>query len=67
MEVRNTMLYNALFAFGICGLVGVLVDLDHLVAYFTGWRGRFFHTPLLIASSLMLVGLGAYLGRLLLE
>jgi hypothetical protein len=58
---------SALFAFGVCGVVGVLVDIDHLIAYFLllpreDWR--FLHTPLLIVSCIMLCGLSAYCGRL---
>ncbi len=57
---------NALFVVGLCGLIGVLVDIDHLVAFFNGWDERFLHTPLLVISSIIILGLGTYLGRLLL-
>ncbi len=61
--------WNALLVFGICGTVGVLVDIDHLVSYYLipEWSARFLHTPLLIASSVVILGLGTYLGGLLIR
>ena len=52
--------------FCYCGLAGVLVDIDHPIAYYLlpGASGRFLHTPLLIASCIVLGGLCAYLGGL---
>ncbi len=68
MGLRSIARYNIfgvpLWIIGICGGVGVLVDADHLVAYYTGQSGRFLHTPLLIISSLVLLGLGSYLAGL---
>jgi len=60
---------NALLTFGLCGTVGVLVDIDHIISYYLipEWSRRFLHTPLLVTSCLMLVGLGTYLGRLLIR
>lgn len=63
--------HGALLTFGICGLVGILVDLDHAVSYIL-WstlmphltEGRLWHTPLLILVSLAICGLGAYHSRL---
>ena len=59
---------NAFFVFGICGIVGVLVDLDHLIALsiwgFVGseiTNGRFWHTPLFIASCIGICYLVPYL------
>ena len=53
-----------------CGLAGVLVDIDHIifwiVQYFSkgelSYTGRFLHSPLLIASGIVLLSCGAYLG-----
>lgn len=58
-----------LWVIGVCGLVGVLIDLDHIIAYYwaTGLNGRFLHTPILIFSGLVLVGLGSYLAGLLVK
>lgn len=54
METRT-----ALRIFGICGLVSVLVDLDHLISLLLYWyvstkfaEGRLWHTPLFILSCL---------------
>lgn len=58
---------NALFVVGVCGTAGVLVDIDHLIAFLNGWEAKFLHTPLLIVSCVMLVGLSTYLGRQLLR
>ena len=51
----------------LCGLVGILVDLDHIIAYYKGWEGRCLHTPLLIISSLVLGGCSTYRGGLYLR
>ena len=58
-----------LWVIGTCGLVGVLVDLDHFIAYYwlTGLNGRFLHTPLLIVSGVVFLGCCAYIARLLLR
>lgn len=71
------MVYNILrslpFRVGLLGgLCGVFVDLDHIVAYYIPalqqWYPehplRCFHIPLFIMSSIVICGLGAYLGRL---
>ena len=57
----------ALLVFGLCGVVGVLIDLDHPLAYYCLHKSnlRFLHKPILIVSCLVLCGLGAYLGGLL--
>lgn len=63
MELRHALLVGLM-----CGLVGVLVDLDHIVAYYAGYpagSGRVFHEHILIASGIMLCGLIAYLAGLL--
>ena len=66
MEVYYTMLYDALLVGFLCGVVGVLVDIDHVIALFTNRSGRLLHPPLLITSSIVLCGLIAYVGGLLL-
>ena len=55
-----------LWAIGLCGLVGMAVDLDHPIAYYLlqNWSGRFLHTPLAVASCLVLCGIGAHCARL---
>jgi hypothetical protein len=62
---HNLLRGNALLVFWFCGIAGVLVDIDHPISYLLNLPGRFLHTPLLIASSLVLCGCGAYLGGLL--
>lgn len=59
------MLLTTLLVGLICGVVGVLVDLDHIIAFFTKHRGRILHPYLLVISFVMLCSLIAYLGRLL--
>jgi hypothetical protein len=61
----NTKLHletsSALRIFGICGLVGVLVDIDHFIAILL-WKykdpliteGRIFHTPIFLLVGIML-------------
>ena len=70
MWLQNILYYSV---FGvpfwvICvgGVLGVLIDLDHPIAYYwaPGLNGRFLHTPILIFSGLVLFGLGTYLARL---
>ena len=65
MEVYPKMLHTTLLIGLLCGIVGVLVDMDHVVAYFTGRPDKFFHPHLLVASSVVLCSLVAYLGGLL--
>ena len=49
------------------GCVGVLVDLDHPVAFFFHIKdGRFFHYPLFFIVFAVFCGLCAYIGGLLL-
>ena len=62
----NAMRSIPLRAFCYCGAAGVLVDIDHPIAYYLlqGASGRFLHTPLLIASCIVLGCLGAYIGGL---
>ncbi len=56
---------NALLVGLLCGVVGVLVDLDHVISYYLvpQWSDHFLHTPLLIVSGTITCGLIAYLGR----
>ena len=66
MDARHTFR-----VFGLCGLVGVLVDVDHAIALLL-WQyvnssiteGRLSHTPLFIITSLAACGVCTYLGRL---
>jgi hypothetical protein len=53
-----------LLAFWICGVVGVLIDLDHPIGYIFGLDGQSYHTPLLYIASVVLCGISAYLGGL---
>lgn len=58
----------------LCGLAGVLLDIDHPIAYYlippvTGWQygkilGRFLHYPVALASVIVLCLAGAYIRRL---
>jgi len=64
------MLGDALLAFGVCGIIGVLIDGDHILGYLMHReRGhwRVLHKPVLIISCLLLCGLVAYCGGLHLE
>lgn len=61
------MLYTALLVFGLCGLVGVLVDLDHLANKTLDYtRDRKLHKYYLIVSCVVLSCCVSYLGGLLL-
>lgn len=65
--VRKSMdVGTALFAFGICGIAGVLVDADHLikVLFIPEASWRILHIPILIACGIALCGCGAYCGGL---
>ncbi len=46
----------------LCGVLGVLVDIDHPIAHYLipEWSGRFLHAPLLIISGVVLCGCCAY-------
>ncbi len=62
---------GALLIFGLCGLVSVLVDIDHGLAIWL-WRyvsprfthGRLWHTPVFLISGLIFFSLVAHLGGL---
>lgn len=62
---------SALLVVGICGLAGVLVDVDHGLALFL-WRyvfpgiteGRIWHSYLFALSGIALLFVGAYFGGL---
>ena len=58
---------NAFRVIVLSGTIGVLVDIDHFIALFNGWEARFLHTPLLVASSIIILGLSTYLGGLFLR
>jgi len=62
----NTLRSASFLVFWLCGAIGVLVDIDHPIAYYLlqGTSGRFLHAPILIISCIMLCCLGAYLGGL---
>lgn len=57
------------------GIAGVLVDIDHVIAWAvrylsngeTIYSTRFLHTSILFGSGIVLLGCGAYLGRLYLQ
>jgi hypothetical protein len=54
-----------LWAIGACGLAGVLVDADHLFAYWiTGHSSRAAHSPLAIIAGIVIGGVIACSGGL---
>jgi hypothetical protein len=54
-----------LWVIGTCGLVGILVDIDHPITYWiTGETLRADHKTLAIISCLILCGVSAYIGGL---
>jgi len=54
-----------LWVIGTCGLAGILVDIDHPIAYWiTGKTPRADHKTLAIISCLILCGVSAYIGGL---
>ena len=53
--------------FCVCGLVGLLVELDHVVSYvYQGQASRFAHQGIMLASSVILIIAGTYIGGLIL-
>jgi hypothetical protein len=57
--------FVALFVGIFSGIMGVLVDLDHPVAFLFGIEdGRFFHYPLLFATFFLFCGLFTYIAGL---
>ena len=66
-NIIHTSLFGVpLWVILLGGVCGVFIDIDHPIAHYwlTGLDGRFLHTPLLIASSIIFVGCCAYLGGL---
>ena len=54
-----------LWVIGVCGLAGVLVDIDHPITYWiTGKATRADHIPLAFMCCLILCGVSAYIGGL---
>jgi hypothetical protein len=64
---NNKMLWASLCVFGVCGLVGVLVDLDH-IPFILGLaqEPRLLHLSIAVTSGIVLLGTLSYLGGLLL-
>ena len=56
----HTLFIGPLFMFSLFGILGVLVDADHLIA---GWE-RQTMVPILIVCWLLCIGSGAYTYRL---
>jgi hypothetical protein len=53
-----------LYIIGICGLAGVLIDIDHPISYWiTGEARRADHIPLGIISCVILCGVSTYCRR----
>jgi len=64
----HSVLFVTLVVGVLCGCVGVLIDLDHVIAFYLGsTHGRMFHKPLLVGGCLILCGCIAYIGRLYIE
>jgi len=66
LETRRTLRIICL-----CGICGVLLDIDHIIAFLYYYplptehlNLRIFHTPVLIITCLAILGTCAYLGRL---
>lgn len=65
---NHKMLGESLFVGFSCGCVGVLIDLDHLIAYYAQVEGgRFLHVPVFILGCTVLCCLVAYAGGLVLK
>jgi len=62
-----SVLASSLLAFGVCGCVGVLVDIDHVIAHKFGKDYRFLHVYYLLVACIILCGCFTYLGRLLVK
>ena len=59
METRSP-----LYIIGICGLAGVLVDLDHIIQYITQnhcIQSRLWHAPLFVISCLAICYMGSHI------
>lgn len=63
---------RALCIIGACGVVSLLVDIDHVIAWAVQYvsegetvlSSRFLHTPILIWAGTLIVIMCAYIGRL---
>jgi hypothetical protein len=72
MWVRNFLCFKVrgvpLWVIGACGLAGVLVDSDHVLAYWaTGHGSRADHVPLAIIAGALICGIIACSGGLYLK
>lgn len=65
---NNKMLGKSLFVVICCGIAGVLIDTDHLIAYYAQVEGgRFLHVPVFILGCVVLCSLVAYSGGLVIK
>lgn len=66
----HLFLFNAFFIFGMCGTVGILIDLDHFIAYWLyqnfGYGGtlRIFHEAIGVFAGVMFIFIMSYIYRL---
>ena len=58
------MLVDALLVGLLCGAVGVLVDLDHIIGFVLRCDGRVFHKAMFIGAGVVCFGVIAYIGGL---
>jgi len=67
MGKNSSRLRNALFVGIICGVAGVLVDVDHVISHYSSGEkeARYLHSPLLILSSGILICCYTYITGLL--
>jgi hypothetical protein len=67
MEVYTKVFWDALLVGIYCGVVGVLVDFDHIIAFILkrdNTDAKILHTPLFIITGIVFIGIIAYIGGL---
>lgn len=63
--VYNTKFKSSFRYFWICGIIGILIDTDHVIAHiFSISNSRFAHPYIMLVVCIMLCFVCAYLGRL---
>ena len=67
MEGSNTLLSTALLTFGVCGIIGVLVDIDHVIAHKRGLDHRFLHPYYLLVAGVIIFCCLTRIGGLLVQ
>ena len=67
MEIYTKMFWTTLFVGVLCGIVSVLIDLDHVIAFIHKrdcHNARLLHKPLFVIAGIVFFSIITYIGGL---